>query len=448
MGIDLYDTTSTISIALICIVVGALLFFSGATAGYIVLTIVAVLALRIGEILWRRRTLIAVKATEMPLRFADLLEPRTVGAFVLIGAVASITYIAVWIPHYYLGWWGGISDLFHYYRDVVWYEKSVSSATHPYASPWWSWPLMLRPIAYWQNFPKTGSVQTVWGGGNPVLWWGALTAITITAVQAIERPNVTRAFLVAGYLSYLLIWAWIGRTLFLYHYMASVYFGYLALAILLSECFKDRAEPWEHLALLLTMTPVFFLGLPPAWAWLAFLAVVAAYVFLSAEHTVRGTLRCQRVCDRRADSVRVLLPDLGRHPYQPRRVLRADVAAGRGPAQLDMIAHRHRGRGALLVCAVFICAAIAAARLGAVLCRRAEKSAAQRRLRQGLRGSTGLVAHRGLDQQPRSVPDALASVQRQAERDGGRQPSSQRRALDAAADAGAGMVSAERRYPH
>ena len=91
---------------------------------------------------------------------------------------------------------------------------------------------------------------------------------------------MTRAFLVAGYLSYLLIWAWIGRTLFLYHYMASVYFGYLALAILLSECFKDRAEPWEHLALLLTMTPVFFLGLPPAWAWLAFLVVVAAYVFL------------------------------------------------------------------------------------------------------------------------------------------------------------------------
>ena len=116
VGIDLYDTTSTISIALICIVVGALLFFSGATAGYIVLTVVAVLALRIGEILWRRRTLIAVKATATPLSFADLMEPKIVGAFVLIGAVASITYIAVWIPHYYLGWWGGISDLFHYYK--------------------------------------------------------------------------------------------------------------------------------------------------------------------------------------------------------------------------------------------------------------------------------------------------------------------------------------------
>jgi dolichyl-phosphate-mannose--protein O-mannosyl transferase len=78
-----------------------------------------------------------------------------------------------------------------------------------------------------------------------------------------------------------LLWAWIGRTLFLYHYMASVYFGYLALAILLGECFKERAEPWEHFALLLTMTPVFFLGMPLKWAWLTFpLVVVAYFVFL------------------------------------------------------------------------------------------------------------------------------------------------------------------------
>jgi len=44
---------------------------------------------------------------------------------------------------------------------VMWYEKSVSTATHPYASPWWSWPLMLRPVAYWQNFPDKGDVATM-----------------------------------------------------------------------------------------------------------------------------------------------------------------------------------------------------------------------------------------------------------------------------------------------
>ncbi len=276
IAVDLFDQTSVIFIALICIVAGLILFLSGATGGYILLTVLAVLAIRVAEIFWRSRS--SPTSPQLPIpSLANLLEPMSVGAVVLVGSVASITYLAVFFPHYWLGWWGGISDLFKYYSDVVWYEKSVASATHPYSSRWWSWPLMLRPIAYWQNFPKTGDVQTVWGGGNPLLWWGALTAITITAVQAIERPSLTRSFLVVGYLSYLLIWAWIGRTLFLYHYMASVYFGYLALAILLAECFKERAEPWEHLALLLTMTPVFFLGLPPTWAWLTFIAVVGAY---------------------------------------------------------------------------------------------------------------------------------------------------------------------------
>jgi hypothetical protein len=279
VALNLFDQTSALFISATCIVLGLVFYLSGGTVSYIVLIVIAFLAIRFGEHVWRNRSSTSTSRSSPLPSMADLLEPMSIGAVVLVGAVASITYLAVFLPHYYLGWWGGISDLFKYYKDVVWYEQSVSSATHPYSSRWWSWPLMLRPIAYWQSFPKTGDVQTVWGGGNPLLWWGALTAITITAVQALERPNLTRWFLVIGYLSYLLIWAWIGRTLFLYHYMASVYFGYLALAILLADCFNERAEPWEHLALLLTMTPVIFLGLPPTWAWPAFFVVVGAYFY-------------------------------------------------------------------------------------------------------------------------------------------------------------------------
>ncbi len=274
--IDVFDPTGIVFGALTCIVLGLVLFLIGETYANILLIVFAVLAIRVAEIFWRSRLSWAALPWRMP-SLASVLEPMSVGAVVLVGSVAAIAYLAVFFPHYWLGWWGGVADLFKYYGDIIWYEKSVASATHPYASPWWSWPLMLRPIAYWQNFPKTGDVSTVWGGGNPLLWWGALTAITITAVNATERPSLTRSFLVIGYLSYFLIWAWIGRTLFLYHYMAAVYFGYLALAILLAECFKERAEPWEHLALLLTMTPVFFLGMPLTWGWITFIVVIGAY---------------------------------------------------------------------------------------------------------------------------------------------------------------------------
>jgi Gpi18-like mannosyltransferase/predicted membrane-bound dolichyl-phosphate-mannose-protein mannosyltransferase len=195
------------------------------------------------------------------------------GAALILGSISAIFYLLSFTPHYALGWWGGIADLFRYYKDVMWYEKSVSTATHPYASPWWSWPLMLRPVAYWQNFPPHGDVATIWGAGNPLTWWGVMPAMAITAVRAVERPNITRAFIVIGFLAYFVIWIPIGRILFLYHYMPSAYIGYLALGGVLGGFFNEGAETWESFAILLTLFPVLIVGLGHAastykFAWM------------------------------------------------------------------------------------------------------------------------------------------------------------------------------------
>jgi Gpi18-like mannosyltransferase len=277
--LDPFEPSDLVITGLTYGVLALVLLLSGETYGRLLLIIFVVAALRGAEILWRSTSLPNVSSWSMP-SMAEFFDRRSAGAMAIVGSVAAIAYLAVFIPHYWLGWWGGISDVFHYYHDVIWYESSVASATHPYASPWWSWPLMLRPVAYWQNFPKTGDVSTIWGGGNPLLWWGALTAITITAVNAIERPSLARSFLVIGYLGYIVIWIWIGRTLFLYHYMGSVYLGYIALAAVLTECFNERAEPWEHLAMLLTMVPAFILGLGPLAGVLSSAAILAAYLAL------------------------------------------------------------------------------------------------------------------------------------------------------------------------
>lgn len=218
-----------------------------------------------------------------------LLEYRIGGALALVGGASAMVYLAVFLPHFWLGWWGGIGDLARYYGQVIWYEQSVAAATHPYSAPWWSWPLMLRPIAYWQNFPPAGKVATIWGGGNPALWWGALSAVALTAVQALEHKGLVRTFLLAGYLAYLAIWLPIGRTLFLYHYMPAVYLGFLALAAILAQCWEGRAQLFEHAALMLTLMPVFVLGLGPSLGAAACLAVTAVYValLLKTEHAGR-----------------------------------------------------------------------------------------------------------------------------------------------------------------
>lgn len=223
------------------------------------------------------------------LGLGRLLDVRVAAAVILVGSVALAAFLAVFLPHFILGWWGGMADLAHYYfHDVPDYEAAVAEATHPYSSPWWSWPLMLRPVAYWQSFPKTGPVATVWGGSNPLLLWGALSAIAIMAVQALERPNLSRSFLVLGYLGYLMAWVWIGRTLFLYHYMASLYLGYLALAWLLANCWEGKSELWEHLSLLMTMAPAFILGLGGWWGGAGMIAVFGGYAAMPARRNYTG----------------------------------------------------------------------------------------------------------------------------------------------------------------
>jgi dolichyl-phosphate-mannose--protein O-mannosyl transferase/Gpi18-like mannosyltransferase len=186
---------------------------------------------------------------------------RTAGAVILVGSVSAFFYLGSFLPHYLLGWWGGISDLFQYYANVRWYENSVSTATHPYASPWWSWPLMLRPVAYWQNFPQEGNVSSIWGAGNPLTWWAVIPAMTIMAIRATERPNTACVFLVIAFLAYYVIWIPIHRLLFLYHYMPSVYIGYLALGAVLADSWNGESEWWESFAIFLTMFPALTIGI-------------------------------------------------------------------------------------------------------------------------------------------------------------------------------------------
>lgn len=120
---------------------------------------------------------------------------------------------------------------------------------------------MLRPVAYWQDFPPHGKVALIWGAGNPLTWWAVVPAMMITGARAVERPNPARIFIVTGFFAYYLIWIPIGRILFLYHYLPSLYIGYLALAAILADMWQGKAETWESLAVLLTMIPVLTIGL-------------------------------------------------------------------------------------------------------------------------------------------------------------------------------------------
>lgn len=107
------------------------------------------------------------------------------------------------------------------------------TATHPYGSAWYTWPLMTRPIYYWNR--DHGRIYLL---GNPALWWGStvaiLTLLGLVISGELRRDRITLTLLGAWALN-LLPFIGISRVMFLYHYLAALIFAFLALAYLINQ---------------------------------------------------------------------------------------------------------------------------------------------------------------------------------------------------------------------
>ena len=134
-------------------------------------------------------------------------------------AVFLFVYFLTYIPYMSLG---------HTLRDV--FERQISmfgyhsglEANHGFSSPWWSWPLLSRPV--WLYVSELGGelVSTMVAMGNPVVWWVGLIVMVNEIMGIAKGAAPTRVFLVTIYAFQLLPYALISRSLFLYHFFPNV----------------------------------------------------------------------------------------------------------------------------------------------------------------------------------------------------------------------------------
>ncbi len=200
----------------------------------------------------------------------------------LVTCAATAMYLAVFLPHYWLGWWHSIWDIPKYFKDVIGYEAAVADATHPYSSKWYTWPFLLRPVWYhFKDVPNDPShVVGVWGGGNPILWWGGFAAILVAFARGVRERHFASVFLCTAFVLHYVVWSWIGRTLFQYHYLPSLYASLLALGMALGMLWRAPADDgfWvgAGVVLLVPLLPT-FLGPFPRWGILLWAAIAGVY---------------------------------------------------------------------------------------------------------------------------------------------------------------------------
>jgi dolichyl-phosphate-mannose-protein mannosyltransferase len=153
------------------------------------------------------------------------------------------------------------SDILEYQRSMYHYHSGLE-ATHDFQSEWWTWPLMIRPIWYYQGKDlPAGMASTFASFGNPAVWWAALPAFFVAAHAALKK-NKALVVVVLAVISQYIPWMMISRSAFIYHFFPMVPFMILAVVyvikILMEKYAGMKVVVFGYLGLVLLLFVLFY----------------------------------------------------------------------------------------------------------------------------------------------------------------------------------------------
>ncbi len=117
-------------------------------------------------------------------------------------------------------------------KQMWWYHTNLI-AEHPYTSPAWSWPFLLRPIYLYDGGEMVGKVARIYAFGNPLVFWFGLFSIFYSFFISAKERIKKLGFIVFSYLVFFLPWIASPRIMFLYHYLPSIPFLAIASGFIL-----------------------------------------------------------------------------------------------------------------------------------------------------------------------------------------------------------------------
>jgi 4-amino-4-deoxy-L-arabinose transferase-like glycosyltransferase len=137
-------------------------------------------------------------------------------------------------------------------------------ATHPATSPWWAWPLDLKPVWFQQGDYAAGTASSIYDSGNLVIFWLAIPAFALLCWQAWKRRSLPLTLVALMALTLWLPWVRIDRATFQYHFFTVLPFTIIGLAYFLAELWHGPSRRTWLLARVSAAIAI----LGPALLWL------------------------------------------------------------------------------------------------------------------------------------------------------------------------------------
>jgi len=251
--------------------------------------------------LWRRYRE-HLWAAEIPLkkRIQEEHTAATVGIPRLLATIGSCFVLFIFIPLliYYLSYIpyfapsGGVTvekvieaavgDYFNTGEVggmLGYHGQSGFGADHFFNTPWYQWPVIGKPMWYFQsNTEAPGMQSTIMAMGNPAVWWVGLIGLfgvmilwakrhfrrDYTIALHAEKDDPRYALLLICFAAQYLPWVLVPRGTYIYHYFPSVPFIILCTLM----CLDWLGEKWEKAAkitliVLLAIAGVLFIAFFP-----------------------------------------------------------------------------------------------------------------------------------------------------------------------------------------
>lgn len=173
-----------------------------------------------------------------------LASLREAGLFAFaFAAWPAVVYAASYLPWLVSG---------HSLLDLVWLQRAMwnhhasTQAAHPYASPWYTWPWLIRPpLFHYQTLgPGQEWLVILLAVGNPLLWWASVPATVLAGIRGLLRSDERALLCAGGFAVTWLAWAMAPLGLVFAHYfLEPLVWACLALGHLLDRGLDTRARP-------------------------------------------------------------------------------------------------------------------------------------------------------------------------------------------------------------
>lgn len=157
-------------------------------------------------------------------------------------------YLLSYLPYMRQG-----HDLFKVFDEQrnMWNYHAGMKETHPYSSPWWSWPLVLRPT--WYEYSAVGPGDNRITGivciGNVFVWWASIPALVFAAWRARRDRHVGLGFAALLGLGLWLAWGIQPRSLvFLHYFFEALPFACIALGHFGARLWASRDDDFRYMA--------------------------------------------------------------------------------------------------------------------------------------------------------------------------------------------------------